>query len=103
MMVFHIGMLISGAARGSGFRFRIRAFGESVASARAAIVSWKRLTHMSCTAVRTDCPLGFAMAETKTSRTEVKVTVIWNCIFLSVVKIHRSKDSTLRYIPARIS
>jgi hypothetical protein len=53
--------------------------GGSVASARAAIVSWNRLIHINWTAVRTDVSVALAMAETKVSITEVMVTVIWNC------------------------
>ena len=65
-----------GADLGSGFRSRTLRVGGSVASARAAIVSWKRLIHISWTAVRTDCSSELATAETKLSITQVMLTVI---------------------------
>lgn len=76
MIIFHIAMLVRGAVLGSGWRSRTLCAGGSVARARAAIVSWKRLIHMSWTAVRTDCSTESAIAETKVSPTEVMLTVI---------------------------
>ena len=70
---------MSGADLGSGFLSRIVGEGASVASARAAIVSWKRLIHINWTAVRTDVSVELAIAETTVSITEVMLTVIWNC------------------------
>jgi hypothetical protein len=60
---------------GSGFRSRTLRAAGSVASARAAIVSWKRLIHINWTGVRTDCSPELAAAEIKVSITEVMVTV----------------------------
>lgn len=68
--------MISGADLGSGFLSRIVGAGGSVASARAAIVSWKRLIHINWMAVRTDVWVELAIAETKVSIAEVMVTVI---------------------------
>ena len=69
-------MVMSGADLGSGFLSRIVGEGGSVASARAAIVSWKRLIHINWTAVRTDVSVELAIAETMVSITEVMLTVI---------------------------
>jgi hypothetical protein len=44
-------------------------------------VSWKRLIHISWTAVRTDDSVELAIAETNVSVTEVMLTVIWNWIW----------------------
>jgi len=70
---------MSGADLGSGFLFRMVGVGRLVASARAAIVSWKRLIHINWTAVRTDVLVELAIAETKVGIIEVMLTVIWNC------------------------
>lgn len=78
MIIFHMVGVIKGVDVGSGLRSRIRRGGGSVASARAARVSWKRFTHMSCTGVRTDSCDELATAETNARPTEVKVMVIWN-------------------------
>jgi hypothetical protein len=78
IIIFHIVVVIRGADLGSGFRSRILGDGGSVASANAARVSWIRYTHISCTEVRTGCPLELAIAETKVSITVVMLTVIWN-------------------------
>lgn len=76
MIVFHIGIVMRGADLDSGFRFNSLATGTSVASARAAMVSWNRFTHMSCTGVRTDFSFGFAIAEMNVNKMEVRVIVI---------------------------
>ena len=70
---------MSGADLGSGFLSRMVGAGGSVASAKAAIVSWKRLIHINWTAVRTDVLVELAIAETKVGIIEVMLTVIWNC------------------------
>jgi len=69
-------MVIRGADLGSGFRSRMLRAGGSVASARAAIVSWNRLIHINWTAVRTEFSPELAAAEIKVSITEVMLTVI---------------------------
>jgi hypothetical protein len=50
--------------------------GASVANARAAKVSIIKFTQSSCTAVRTDCSLLLATADTKVRTTAVILTVI---------------------------
>lgn len=77
-MVFHMGIVIKGADFASGLRVSSLGVGGSVAKARAASVSWNKLIHMSCTAVRMDCSVELEMAETTVTKTEVMVTVIWN-------------------------
>ena len=68
--------VIRGADFGSGRRFRMVGEGASVASASAAKVSMMRLTQSNWTAVRTDCSLSLATADTKVNRTAVILTVI---------------------------
>ena len=43
-------------------------------------MSWKRLTHMSCTGVRTEFPSGFETAETTAMKATVMVIDIWNYV-----------------------
>jgi hypothetical protein len=74
-IIFHIEIVMRGSDLGAGFRSRMLRAGGSVARARAAIVSWKRLIHISSTAVRTDCSSELATAETKMSITQVMPTV----------------------------
>lgn len=78
MIIFHIVRVIKGADFGSGFRFRMLGIGGSVARARAARVSMIRLTHKSCTAVRTEDSLPLETADTKVRTTAVMFTVTWN-------------------------
>lgn len=77
-MFFHIGIVIKGSDLASGLRFNNLGLGGSVARARAASVSWNKLIHISCTAVRIDCSPEFEIAEITVIRTDVIVTVIWN-------------------------
>lgn len=49
-----------------------------MANARAANVSMIKLTHNSCTAVRTDCISELDTAEINARSTAVILTVIWN-------------------------
>jgi hypothetical protein len=77
-MVFHMVIVISGAVLGSGLRSKTLGCGRSVASARAAKVSWNKLIHMSWTGVRTDCSSEFEIEDTKASNTDVTVMIIWN-------------------------
>ena len=84
IIIFHIVMVIRGDDFGSGFRSKILGVGGSVASANAAMVSIIRLTHSSCTAVKTDCSESLDTAETKVSTTAVIFTVSWNCTTVSL-------------------
>ena len=76
MIIFHIVNVISGADFGSGLRRSMLGEGGSVARASAAKVSMMRLTHSSCTAVKTDVSLPLATADTNVKMTAVMLTVI---------------------------
>lgn len=104
MIIFHIGIVIKGDDLGSGFRSNTLRDGGSVASASAANVSWNRFTHMSCTAVRTDCSLELATDETNASPTEVNVMVIWNCEHKMVsIPVAHNGEIVFPILPAEIS
>jgi len=56
-----------------------------VASARAAKVSWMRLSQRSWTGVSTDSASPLAMEETEARTTAPSVTVSWNYLNVSLV------------------
>ena len=74
-IIFHISRLIMDAAFGSGFLSSSFKLGGSVARAKAANVSWMRLTHKSCTAVSTDSSCPLAMQDTAANKTALTLTV----------------------------
>ncbi len=78
IIIFHMFRVIRGADFFYGLRLRMLRVGRSVASASAAKVSIIRLTHNSCTAVRTDSSSALATADTNVSTMAVILTVIWN-------------------------
>ena len=75
IIIFHILKVIIEACFGSGFRRSNDEVGGSVARANAANVSWTRLSHNSCTTVRTDCSCALATEETNAITTALTVTV----------------------------
>ena len=75
MIIFHIVKEIRGADLGSGLRLRMLGVGGSVARARAAKVSMIKLTHRSCTAVKTEVSVELPTAEMKVRTTAVMLTV----------------------------
>ena len=75
-IIFHMDIVMRGEDLGSGRRSRMERGGGSVAKARAAKVSMIRLTHSSCTAVKTEDSVEDATAETNVRMTAVMLTVI---------------------------